>query len=441
MDLREKLRLTLAAEPVVRQGRSAVLPGAATQPPYPNLDWLPIEIRHTPLGDVYLAEERWPLRYRHGTLSLGEALDVGTEALGRLAPGVHPGHLESAAFIDIETTGLAGGTGTLAFLVGIANFEHDSACLRQYFLADIGGEEAMLSAIADHLAGCRTMVTFNGRCFDVPLLASRFVLGRLRPPFERLSHIDLLPAARRLYGRRLDSCRLSAIEEAVLGIRRGRDIPGWAVPRLYFNFLRSGDTPPLAAVFRHNRLDVLSLITLLARTGQLLADHAPADPGHCLALARWDEDQGRLTRAAKLYRSVLSCSTDADEQSIALHRLLRIERRLGDWDDMECLLLRALERDLSARFRIRLLVELAKIKEHRRHDFAFAEAVTREAIALRDVIAQRYVPSPPIGVGTDNLDLRLARLLRRRGPSLARGPARSNLACAQESPEMKEAGE
>lgn len=409
MELREKLRLALAAAPDLR--RASTLP----RPPdgRANTAALPVKRQQTPSGDVYVAEERWASGRYHGHLALGEALDVSAEALARLAPGLDPADLERTAFIDIETTGLTGGTGTLAFLVGVATFEQGSACLRQYFLANVGGEEAMLAAIADLVSRCSNIVSFNGRCFDIPFLEARFVLSRLRSPFEGLAHMDLLLATRRLHRRRLDSCRLGAIEEAVLGVRRGRDIAGWAIPRLYYDYLRFGAAAPLADVFHHNKLDVLSLITLLAHTGRLLADHTPDDRGHCLALARWDEAQGRLARAAGLYRSVLERPSGGDEREVALHRLLPIQRRLGNWDDMEHLLARSLEDNRDAGSRIRLLVELAKIKEHRRRDFASAVALTREAIALREVLAHRQGTAHLRRAGDDNLDLRLARLLRR----------------------------
>src|SRR3990170_1807527 len=408
MQLREKLRLALAAAPV----RSA-----STQPPpaaavlLPHLP-LPVERQETEAGNVWVAEERWPLGYRHGHLALGHALEVGEAALARLSPGLEPPDLERAAFVDVETTGLAGGTGTLAFLVGVATFEDAGLCLRQFFLADLSGEEAMLAAVAQALDGCRAVVSFNGRSFDVPLLESRFIMTRLRPPFERLAHVDLLVAARRLYGRRLESCRLSALEEAVLGVHRQQDIPGWAVPRLYFDYLRHGAAQPLADVFRHNRLDVLSLVTLLARIGQAAGAGTPGDPHACLALARWDEAQGRLAQAAGLYRSALDAGIGGEGLAFVLPRLARIYRRLGRWQEMEGLLAETLERSLPPRCRLEALVELAKLKEHRHRDFVAAQALTREALSLLEVLALRI--RPPAGT-REALERRLLRLRRRAG--------------------------
>ena len=406
MHLREKLRLALAAAPVRSAPTQAPLADPVLRPHLP----LPVERQETEAGNVWVAEERWPIGYRHGHLALGHALEVGEAALARLAPGLEPADLERAAFVDVETTGLAGGTGTLAFLVGVATFEGGRLCLRQFFLADLSGEEAMLAAVAQALDGCRAVVSFNGRSFDVPLLESRFIMTRLSPPFERLAHVDLLLAARRLYGQRLESCRLSALEEAVLGVRRQRDVPGWAVPRLYFDYLRHGAAQPLADVFRHNRLDVLSLVTLLAYIGQAARAGTPGDPHMCLALARWDEAQGRLAQAAALYRSALDASIGGEGQAFVLPRLVRIYRRLGRWQEMEGLLAKTLERSLPPRCRLEALVALAKLKEHRHRDFVAAQALTREALSLLDVLALRA--EQPAGT-RKALKCRLLRLQRR----------------------------
>src|SRR3990172_8847865 len=157
MQLREKLRLAPAAAPV-RSASTRPPPAAAVLRPHLSL---PVERQETEAGDVWVAEERWPLGYRHGHLALGHALEVGEAALARLSPGLEPADLERAAFVDVETTGLAGGTGTLAFLVGVATFEGGRLCLRQFFLADLSGEEAMLTAGAQALDRCRPLLSFH----------------------------------------------------------------------------------------------------------------------------------------------------------------------------------------------------------------------------------------------------------------------------------------
>jgi Predicted exonuclease len=410
MELREKLRLALAAAPVL-SAASLHSPAARPRTTHTNLQGLPAQLRLTDLGEVYVAEERWPLEHRHGDLALSAALAVGETAVARLAPGLDPSDLERVAFLDVETTGLAGGTGTLAFLVGVATFESEGLCLRQFFLASPGGEEALLTELSRVLEGCRAIVSFNGRCFDVPLLESRFVLNRLRPPFGRMEHVDLLFAARRLYSRRLGSCRLGEVEESILGVRRESDVPGWAVPRIYFEYLRYGTTEPLIGVFLHNKLDVLSLVTLLGRIGGAAGGTAPDDPHLCLALARWDEARGRFAEADALYRTALGSGSLGEDGAFALRRLLSLLRRFGSWEQMEQMLTEALQVVSPACCRVEALVELAKFREHRCRDFAAAEELTREAIALSRVTAER---SAACELTRGALDRRLARLLRRR---------------------------
>ena len=146
--------------------------------------------------------------------------------------------------MDVETTGLVGGTGTYVFLVGLGTFEDSAFHLRQFFLAGLGGERAMLAAVAEVLAGCRALVSFNGRWFDLPLLETRLTLSRLPALHQGLPHLDLLYPARRLYRRRLPSCRLVSLEEALLGLEREDDIPGCAIPALYFDYVRRGEAGP-----------------------------------------------------------------------------------------------------------------------------------------------------------------------------------------------------
>jgi len=288
------------------------------------------------LGRVYFAEQFWPLEHRHGKYSLDQAFDLDEVARRRLGEELTVDHIRDAAFIDIETTGLSGGTGTYAFLVGVGTFEAFSFRLRQFFLAEPSGERAMLSAIAESVERKAILVSFNGRSFDVPQLATRFALHRLEC-FEALEHVDLLLAARRLYGRSLDSCRLGAIERSVLGLDRDSDIPSWLIPSLYFSYMHRGQAQALHPVFLHNALDILSLVTFMAHLG-LEAGASIIETGeddHLVALGRWDEAKGRTLQASELYQSVLARDATGVAGGEAASRLARIHRRSGNWQDSE----------------------------------------------------------------------------------------------------------
>jgi tetratricopeptide (TPR) repeat protein len=364
-----------------------------------------------------VTEERWPLDYRHGRLSLGDALTLDGTAVSRLTPGLSTGDLARAAFVDVETTGLAGGTGTYVVLVGLGTFEDRSFRLRQFFLAHLGFEAAMLAAVSEALANRRVIVSFNGRRFDLPILETRFILNRLQPTTLGLPHLDLLYPARRLYRQRLSSCRLASLEEALLRVHREDDLPGWAIPGLYIDYLREGRTGPLPAVFRHNALDILSLVTLLGHLGRVAGEQLPADPDDCLALARWDEMEGRLTDAASLYEAALRNGFDEEVRTAAARRLARLCRRLGRWDDQVRVLRDWLGNDGTPSAKLEALVELAKMEEHRQRDYASAEALTRQALALVEVMTVRGGAPMLRQLRREALEHRLWRLRRRTCPT------------------------
>ena len=171
-------------------------------------------------------------------------------------------------FLDTETTGLSGGAGTVAFEIGIGYIDGGEMIIRQYVMRDYSEEPAMLQDIAGLLPRFDTLVTFNGKSFDVPLLESRMILSRIRTKLSAMPHLDLLHAARRVYKLRLKRCSLSALEEAVLGVGRTDDLPGAQVPQRYFDYLKTKEFALLEDVLRHNLLDVQNLASL---TGHLCA--------------------------------------------------------------------------------------------------------------------------------------------------------------------------
>jgi len=235
---------------------------------------LPGEKVSTPYGECFLVEHSHPAGHPHGAYRLDEALEADPQVFPWMARGLGgvAFDLSQCVFVDLETTGLAGGTGTYAFLVGIGYFQGMRFVVRQYFMEDYDGEEALLHALAEALEPFRGVVSFNGKSFDLPLLETRFQMARRPFPLRDLPHLDLLFPARRLWKDRLESCALSSLEAAILGVEREVDVPGWAIPGIYFDYLRSGDARPLAPVFEHNRHDLLSLATLATRLARQYVD-------------------------------------------------------------------------------------------------------------------------------------------------------------------------
>jgi uncharacterized protein len=217
---------------------------------------------------VFAVERRCDRTARHGTECIGtlaECLDAsggGAKFYGGAdarAPFV---------FFDLETTGLSGGAGTRAFLVGCGWFDHDAGFVtRQFLLTQPDDERPMLDGVAGELARAGALVTFNGKSFDAPLLETRYLFHRVTWDGREMPHVDVLHPARRFWKREVEQadCSLATLEKQVLGVRRTADVPGFEIPRRYFHFIRTGDASALGAVLQHNRLDLLSLAALTAR--------------------------------------------------------------------------------------------------------------------------------------------------------------------------------
>ncbi|WP_253910656.1 ribonuclease H-like domain-containing protein, partial [Pyxidicoccus fallax] len=239
-----------------RQETSSARRAAPPAPPPPGP--LPVEPRATAYGTVHVSERVLPPDHHHGSAPLAGALDVEGSLVASLAlhadlAGVD---FQRMLFLDTETTGLAGGTGTVPFLVGLAWFEGRSLRVHQLFLRRLGEEAPMLRVLAERMAHSSCLVTFNGKSFDWPLLRTRFVLNRVPAPAE-LPHLDLLHCARRVFKHRGAGARLVHLEEQVLGHRRIGDVDGALIPELYFRFLRGGDGSALTPVLEHNVNDLL----------------------------------------------------------------------------------------------------------------------------------------------------------------------------------------
>jgi uncharacterized protein len=306
----------------------------------------------------------------------------------------------SLLFLDLETTGLSGGAGTVAFLCGLGYTMNDGFVFDQYFLADYPGEGEYLSLISDALRekSGAVVVTYNGRSFDVPLLRTRFLMNGTRLP--DFPQADLLFPSRRLFSRALGGARLSDVGEALLGVGREGDVPGSEVPDRYFDFLRSGDPGPLLDVFSHNELDVVGLARLCGLIDRILA--SPLEPGS------WPEATAFVDRAA-LGRLLLRSGRPEAE------RVLEAAFASGDGRAGEVL---GFHYKASGRYEeaaavwrtlaegnLHACVELAKLHEHRLRDPEGALAWTHRARGLATDEAARLA-----------LDHRLERLERKSRP-------------------------
>ena len=208
-------------------------------------------------------------------------------------------------FLDTETTGLAGGSGTYAFLVGVGRITPQGFRVRQFFMRDFGEEASQLSALTEHLKQFEVLITYNGRTYDQPLLETRFRMVRQRPPFSSLEHLDLLFGARRLWNLRFDSCRLVDLENQILGVERQGDLPGELIPYVYFEYVRTHEIFRLMPVFHHNAIDILTLACLTAIVPRAFHRRISAEFSHgaeMVGLARWWRQAEQHENALALFR-------------------------------------------------------------------------------------------------------------------------------------------
>ncbi len=321
-------------------------------------------------GEFFLVEDDVHLDERQGVVAFARLRALDPDAVAVLTGETDLGgfDLRRAVFLDTETTGLAGGTGTAAFLVGIAYVEGDRLRVRQYFMRDYHEEPALLRGLAADLARFRDVVTFNGKAFDLPLLEARYRLNRERYPLAEARHFDLLHPARRLWKARLESCRLQSLEGSLLSFRRHGDVPGEEIPRIYFDFVRRRDGRAMAKVLDHNRLDVLSLAALAALACQWLDGGFAEDPRDIYCLARVLERALLFDPAEAQYRRVLETETTGGSvRTASLLRLAARARRRGDLEAASGYWEQAAEAgDWLA------LRELALHHEHRRRDLSAA---------------------------------------------------------------------
>jgi uncharacterized protein len=350
--------------------------------------------------------------YRHGHVAVMDSLPPWPQFPVLAAPACAVQCAPKVLFVDLETTGLAGGAGTYAFLVGLAWFDGTVFRTRQFFLSSYTAERALLVAVAGNAADAGAVVTFNGKSFDMPLMETRFVLHRMATPFAALPHVDMLHPARRLW--RSDDedgmsggCRLATLEEALCGHRRDGDVPAFEIPSRYFHYVRTGDARPLAAVFEHNRLDMLALALITAHASQLLDQGAAA-----AQTAREAVGLGGLYERAGMSVQACACYVRADElpgevatYAEALRKYAVLSRRARRYDEAAGAWRRALGlRRCPPAIAREAMEALAVHHEHRARNFHEARRFAMRSLQFNITQARQHA-----------IQHRLARLDRKIG--------------------------
>jgi uncharacterized protein YprB with RNaseH-like and TPR domain len=373
----------------------------------------------SPLGETFVAEQVYDSTYLHGNFSLQSAFPLSFISQWGRDPRIEQLPITKFAFLDTETSGVSGGTGTYAFLVGAARFVEDKLVLKQFFMRDPAEEPAMLEALIHFLAPCEGLVTFNGKAFDAPLLVTRYSLHRIPVPFKNYAHIDLLPLARRLWRDRLPSRALKYLEEHVMGFTRAsEEVPGYEIPWLYFDYLRTSDARPLGGVFYHNAMDVVAMAALLSHVSGIFADPYNGKVEHGLdfiALGKLFEDLGHWDEAARLFERGLESAhstgsgqgLEESDFGVAVKRLSILQKKRGDLD-------KAVElwKGVAKKGHIYAHIELAKYYEHKLRD---AKKAVKWAKSARAEAEKADLPAYVRNHWLNEIDRRLERLTRKAG--------------------------
>ncbi len=368
--------------------RKHLAPGPRSPIPAPE-NWLDGEEISNSHGAHYQTERLWERHRRHGSIGIVDLEGLSSDLLDPISNGQIRGvPPEKWCFLDTETTGLMGGSGTYAFLIGVGRITPQGFRVRQFFMRDFGEEPSVLAALTEHLKQFKVLITYNGRTYDQPLLETRFRMVRQSPPFPSLEHLDLLHGARRLWNLRFDSCRLVELENQILGVERQGDLPGELIPYVYFEYVRTQEIFRLMPVFHHNAIDILTLACLTAIVPR--AFHSPdfhsldqAEVLHgaeLVGLARWWRQAEQHETALALFRRALNKNLSDELLFRTMWDIAALERKLGREDAALPVLA-----DLAASrnpWRAAALVELAKYYERRERNYALALEMTRNALEL-----------------------------------------------------------
>jgi uncharacterized protein YprB with RNaseH-like and TPR domain len=357
-DLRAKMQAALE--------RSA--PKLAVPPPVDTCE-LPFATRETPSGPLHERFQRLSAAHRTGHAPVAYARSASPELLALLAldPSLAGCDPAGALFLDTETTGLAGGTGTVAFLVGLAWWDRSEdvgqpLVLEQLLVRALGEEAPMLERVRERIAGASMLVTFNGKSFDMPLLRTRFVMAGLVPPREP-PHLDLLHVARRVHKERTrrsaGACRLTAIEREILGFERIDDVASGDVSACYMHFLRTGDARALLGVVEHNAWDVVAMAALMGLYGEPMPLQSRLAAEDLAGLARTLRRAGALDRAMEAAEAAVERSA-----SDATHGPLRARAEIAKARGDRVRALADFETLAAAVDDPTVRLELAKLYEH-----------------------------------------------------------------------------
>ncbi len=334
---------------------------------------------------------------RYGRVKIAAGMEISGNILACLSrePALEKLDLSSALFIDLETTGLSGGTGTVPFLIGMGYYRDDRFWVLQYFLGELGAEDEMLADLARFLKEMKfqSVVTYNGKAFDMPILETRFILNRQPFPLSGLPHLDFLFPARRLWAHKYPSCRLYNLALELVGTGRTEDIPSAEIPWRYFQYIHTGNYELIEPVIYHNAEDILSLLGVIILGAAIVAENpdvCQADGMDYFGAGKIMEGYGDTKKSLHFFRKALEGKTSEDVTLSVKRRLSLSHKKNQDWDSAtalwrEMIDVRTVTRDALFSFR-----ELAMFHEHKEKEYEEARRIAEEGMVASFGLSTYY---------------------------------------------------
>jgi hypothetical protein len=376
-------------------------------------EWAEGSVVGNEFGEHFQTERLFSGLKQHGSADIGALSELPASLLDALSDnGIADVAPQRWAFLDTETTGLAGGSGTYAFLIGVGRITPDGFRVRQFFMRDYLEEKSLLAALEAHLNEFDVMITYNGKAYDQPLLETRYRMCRHKPPFSRMEHLDLLFGARRLWKLRLEGCRLMQLEQQILGVYREGDLAGELIPYVYFEYLRSREAQRLVPIFHHNAMDILTLACLTAvvpvafRTTDVdkLQRVGVRRGEDLVGVARWLLNADETERSLELLKRAIDLGLPDKLLFRSLWDVAAMEKKL----QRPTAALQIYTELAGCRndHRVGALEELAKYYEHEEKNYGVALEFTRQALEFErtDSLLKRQ----------ERLDRRLAKRRARK---------------------------
>jgi uncharacterized protein YprB with RNaseH-like and TPR domain len=351
-------------------------------------------------------QEREPLQFtqnpynletRYGKITISSGLKISGDILACLSKDESFRNLDlsTALFIDLETTGLSGGTGTIPFNVGMGYYKDDKFWVAQYFLGDLAEEERMLQEMTQFFAemNFQSLVTYNGKNFDIPLLETRFILCRLPFPLSGLPHLDFMYPARNLWRHKYDNCRLSHLAHEVVRTGRTEDIPSSEVPWRYFQYLQTGNYDLIESVLYHNQEDILSLLGVVIAGASIFIEEGEdclPDAMDLFGAGRVMEKLGDTEKSVEFFQKALDGDLTDDVTALAKMKLSYHFKKIQEWDKAVAIWREITSLEDISTVHLFSFRELAMYLEHREKNYEEARHISEEGYVLSRGVSSYY---------------------------------------------------